>query len=223
MPGRILAASLMLGLIGCLPETAQLALVPSDNAEIQRLAAKPIQRSPATEAVAKRVIGISQKLLASNRGLGIRPSITTLGVPHEELFHRGSEEIYISEGLVNKCKSDDQIAALLALEMGRIVAEREVIGGTVVVGQPMPRDLPEDIPVGNDSGGWFGPPDGTRMMELARLEKAAKTPRSLPEPESLARQYLRRSGYAESEIRATEYLARLADSNSKLARQMLQR
>ncbi len=219
MPGRILAAGLLIGLVGCLPETAQLALVPSDNAEIQRLAAKPIQRAPATEAVAKRVIVVGRQVVAGNRSLGVRPTFTTIGVPQEELFHRGVEEIYISEGLVKKCPNDDQLAALLALELGRIIAEREILGGTTV-SRSLPRHLPEDVPVGNDHSGSFGSPDGTRMMELAQAEKAAKAPRTPAEPEALARIYLRRAGFDETKVKATESLARLADANSTLARQM---
>jgi hypothetical protein len=222
MPGRILAAGLLLGLVGCLPETAPLALVPGDNAEIIRRASRPVQRAPATEAGAKRVLGVGDKLLASNRAVGIRPVITTLGVPHEELFHRGADELYISEGLVNQCKTDGQLAGLLALELGRMVAEREVVCGTTVC-KPMPRLLPEDVPVGNDQGGCFGPPDGTRLMELAKLEKTAKTPRTPPEPEALARLFLRRAEFDPAEVEATKTLAQRADTKSQLARQMTQR
>lgn len=218
MPGRILAAGLLLGLVGCLPETAKLALVPGDHAEAHRLAARPVPRAEATEAVAKRVLGVGQQLATANRSAGIRPVITTLGVPHEELFHRGTDELFISEGLANQCKTDGQLAALLALEMGRMAAEREVVHGTTV-GKPLPRMLPEDVPVGNDAGGAFGPADGTRQMELAKLEKAAKS-RTPPEPEAIARAFLRRAGYDDADVEATKGLARKADANSQLARQM---
>ena len=55
------------------------------------------------------------------------------------------------------------------------------------------------------------------------LEQARKTPRPPPEPESLARLYLRRAGLDEGDLPAAERLAGLADANGKLARQMVPR
>jgi hypothetical protein len=217
MPGRILAASVLLGLIGCLPATDRMALVPSESTGLKHVAARPPEgAAQPNEDVARRVGMVGEQLMAANRSLGIKPRFATLGVPQEELFHQGPEAIYISEGLVARCQTDSTLAALLALELGRAMAERDVREGTSV-SRSMARMLPTDVAGNNDTHGTFGPADGTRMMELAKMEKAAKTPHAPPEPESLAKVYLRRAGFPD-DLRDAESLAQLADANGKLGR-----
>jgi len=222
MRGRLVATGFLLGLFGCLPDSARLALVPGGDALLTRHTASrpPMDLPPVNHELARRVALSGQKLLAANRSLEVRPQITTLGVPEEELFHRGLEEIYISEGLVERCQNEGQLTALLALQLGRAMAQREAAVGTGV-SRPLPRLLPEETPVGNDNGGAHGSADGTRRMELAKMERAAKAPSVPPEPEALARVYLRRAGFGEVDFQYAERLARLADANGKLARTMV--
>jgi hypothetical protein len=216
MPRYALAATFLLGLLGCVPTTAKLDLVPSDAPGVRHIAARPPEgAAPANVEIATRVAAAGQRLMAGNRVLDVAPQFTTLGVAHEELFHQGVDMIFISDGLVAKCPSDGVLTGLLALELGRAMAQRDVAGGTTV-GRPMPRLLPADVAGNNDTHGAFGPADGTRMMELAKMEKAAKTPHATPEPEALARIYLRRAGYDDGDLKAAEALAQLADANGKV-------
>jgi hypothetical protein len=218
MPGRVLAALLLVGLCGCVQEAERLALVPSDPAAFQHRTAKPPEgAAPPNQEIARRVGTVGQQLMAGNRCLDVRPSFSTVGVPQEELFHSGVEEIYISDGLVAHCQTDGQLAALLALELGRAVAQRDVAAGPCV-SRHVPRVLPADVAGNNDTHGSFGPADGTRMMELARMEKEARTPSVPAEPETLARIYLRRAGFDEADLKVAETLAQLADTNGKLGR-----
>ena len=83
-------------------------------------------------AVAERVELLGRRLVAQNTFLGIDPLFTTVGgreVGERELvlFHNGTEQLYISEGLVTKCQSDAELAAVLCSELGQMVAEKRTL------------------------------------------------------------------------------------------------
>lgn len=217
MPRRILAATFLLGLLGCVPTTpAKLELVSSEVNGMRHIAARPPEgATPPNVALATRVVAAGQRLLAGNRLLAVTPQFTTVGVPHEELFHHGVDVIFISDGLVLKCPTDGVLTALLALELARAVVQRDIAAGPTV-SRTAKRSLPADVAGNNDTHGAFGPADGTRMMELAKMEHAAKTPQVPPEPEALALIYLRRAGYTDADLQTALSLAELADANGKV-------
>lgn len=74
--------------------------------------------------VAERVEMLGRKIIVQNTFTGIEPQIFTIGVKESVLFHRSSEELFISEGLVNKCKTEAELAAVLCAELGQMVAEK---------------------------------------------------------------------------------------------------
>ena len=82
----------------------------------------------ANQAVAERVELLGRKIVAQNTFLGIEPLFMTIGVKEDVLFHNGSELLYISEGLVERCKSDAELAAVLCSDMGQMVAEKRAAG-----------------------------------------------------------------------------------------------
>src|SRR5262249_6094278 len=67
--------------------------------------------SPATEAEANRVANVGQKVLQANRLTGLRPVILPVGVPAVEVFHKGTDILYITEGMSRKCTTEGQLAA----------------------------------------------------------------------------------------------------------------
>jgi hypothetical protein len=77
----------------------------------------------ASVEVAARVDALGRELLAGTP-LGV-PEIAfqTIGSKDPELFHQDIHTLYITEGLVKQCKTDDQLAAVLANELGRMTAE----------------------------------------------------------------------------------------------------
>jgi hypothetical protein len=81
-----------------------------------------------------------------------------------------------------------------------------------------------DVPVGNDSGGTFGPPDGTHLVELAKFEHD-RPPRDVtippPSPDLLARRILQKAGYTLDDLDAARPLLSESEANSAWRKQLL--
>ncbi len=80
---------------------------------------------PASKEVSLRVDKVGRELLTANSQIGVRPLFGTIGSEQPEVFHLETNLIYVTEGLVKKCRSDADLAAVLAAELGKMVAERE--------------------------------------------------------------------------------------------------
>ncbi len=228
MAGRVWLPLLLLA-AGCVADDAGLTLVKPNPFSNAPNVTQPtiVAHAPATEEAALRVTQVAKKVLDANKALGIQPVFTTLGVPQPEIFHRGNAlrgdlEVMITEGLVRKCETEGQLAAVLCQELGRIVSEREALAG------PSPRlsdrEPPPFASIGNEVGGNFGPSDGTRREELARWEKDHPRPGSkpvlAPEPDALARRYLELAGYPAADFEQITPLLRAAEENNRLEKQM---
>ena len=81
-----------------------------------------------------------------------------------------------------------------------------------------------EAPVGKDYGGAFGPPDGTRAMELAVYErkrrKAAEAAAAPPDVDALARAILQKAGGNPADLDAAAPLLRAADEHMEFEKQM---
>src|SRR5262249_38297307 len=139
-----------------------------------------------------------------------------------ELFHQGTSEIDITEGLAKRCATDGQLTALLAHELGKMVVERETLAGPQA--RTPERPLPMDVPVGSDNMGSFGAPDQTRLAELGKYEREQHRPGNRPPPlpdvKVLSRGYLTKAGYPESDLEAVQQLLQAAADNTTLAKQL---
>ena len=131
--------------------------------------------SPKYTAACARVDDVSKYILTQNTFPGIEPVIQTFGVKELVLFHRGSEELYISEGLVERCKTNEELAAVLCSEMGQMKAEKEAAKRVGLV-----REGAASEPSGDSTalardlmtGAGFNPADLERVAPL--LREAAK-------------------------------------------------
>jgi hypothetical protein len=182
-----------------------------------------IARAPATEAATRRVNDVGQRLLASNPELPVRPVFLGIGSPDPQIFHRDTTAIYVSDGLVNKCTTDAQLAAVVASELGKMISTREaVLALKAARGE---RDRPPTLSVGTDSGGTFGPPDGTRLAELGKFEQdtghgpTGAKPSPPPNPDLLARTYLKKAGFAATDLDAVAPLLREAAQHDDIEKQ----
>jgi hypothetical protein len=226
---------LLLLAAGCFSEDTNSLLVSPDPFGTQPRPATPatitrVAHAPATEAVAKRAALVGQKVVVANPQTALRPEIITIGSPKPEIFHQVSGAsfqntiIYMTEGLVRQCNTDGQLAAVLAMELGKMVSEREALVPART--RLSDRRPPPDVPVGNDSRGTFGSSDGTRYVELAKLDKQRVRPNAAPPappaPEVLARSYLTRAGYAATDLDDVTPLLRQAEENCALEMQMKQ-
>jgi hypothetical protein len=218
---RVLAAGASMAVLGlgCVEESRSLLVSPPAGPQpVVARALNPTRQAPATEQVAKRVIMVGQKVVSANPQLGLRPMFITHGNPAPEIFHKGVGalsgcQIVVTEGLARRCATDGQLAAVICGELGKIITEREALASPEQRhGESSP---PPDNSIGNDIGGTFGPPDGTRQMELARIDGERQKHKHAPAPipEVLAQQYLRRSGYPGTDWEEVQRLLREADHN----------
>jgi hypothetical protein len=210
---------------GCLPfepfkENNELAQVPSNPyppppAPTQRA---KINYAPAPQDVAWRVDAVGRKLLDGDAQTGLRPMFATMGVAEPEIFHVDAGMVYITEGLVRQCRSEGELAAVLASELGKMVAEREAVARREL--REPERRVPIALPIGGNGYGMAADP--TNMIELARFEKERpKTPRPLarPDPRKIAESLLERGGYQKAELVSADPILQNAERNTAIERQ----
>lgn len=202
---------------GCVP----MQLVPPEPAT-QQVAVSPFSEGrkampirvnlpPPNQELAYQVELVRGKLVGENlEKTGLRPNVVTLGAQEPEIFHVGLSQIYITEGLVRRCETEGQLAALLAYEMGRMVAEREA-GVSEHVRNP--ERLPPIAPPIGDAGIGMER-DPVHQIELARYYK--NHPRQSkkltpPNPQAVARAALERAGYARTDLDAALPLLQVAE------------
>ena len=113
---------------GCQPlqlfEEPKLATVSSNPFGLQaETRAAKVNFQPADEALAVRVDSVGSKLVAANPQIGLRVTrFATIGkAPQSEVFHVGANMVFVTEGLAKRCSTEAELAAVLALELGKIV------------------------------------------------------------------------------------------------------
>lgn len=87
------------------------------------LIAKPGQISPRDLRAAARLDAVGRQILATNPLLPTAPAFCFVGSAGKELFHQNAEAVFVSEGLITACATDDELAALLCTEVARIAVE----------------------------------------------------------------------------------------------------
>jgi hypothetical protein len=168
-----------------------------------------------------RVQKIGRQIITANPEIGMQPDFAIYGTPKPELFHSGTQLIHITEGLVDLCKTDGQLAAVLAHEMAEMVADREALASPRMrVGNKRP---PADVMIGNGIGDRS--PLEPRLAELAGYEKQNKLAGKalpLPDPDKLARRYLEKAGHDSGELDAARPLLKAAERTYVLEKQFKQ-
>lgn len=198
-PPRLLACASLLAvfLLGCDSPSQRSLLVPEGHTVEGFQRAYTQSGTPATEAAAKRTLGIAQKIYDANTQMPVQPTILTIGRPEKAIFHEGhgglnGSRIYITEGLINACKTDDQLAAVLCVQLGKIMAERAERSGANIEDKGR-LSIEERLSRESDRG--FGSADGTRMMEIAKRQQLARQRKLKADPTQCAETYLRRANY----------------------------
>jgi hypothetical protein len=171
--------------------------------------------APAGTEVAARADAMGRKVLAANPQAGLKPLFWTLGSPKPEIFHQGTKTVFVTDSLVRSCQTDAQLAAVLSLELAKMVAEREALAPARTRSvEPRP---PIDVPIGN--AGQPGAFDQARMAELARYERErreAVKPPPPPDPQVLAGVFLERAGFARADLESARPLLHAAEGNYEL-------
>lgn len=210
------------GLIGCMSDDA------NNDFFHKRAGTKysipPRDKLPAgSTAAATQVDSIGRQILAANPDMGIRPMFLTIGVAEVTAFHRGANELYVSDGLVSKCKSDSELAAIMSAELGKMVAEAQTKAPKRFSAE---REPPYSPNVGNNVVGGHNDPDQTNLAEQAFWEK--RNPRrdtraaqgATLEPDVLAKMYMTKAGFTADDVERMAPLIRQAEANPVFEKQM---
>jgi hypothetical protein len=213
---------LLLATAGCVLEDATL-LVPTNPFGGTPVVQPPRQtlHAPASEEAAARVALVGQKVLAANAELGLRPAFLTIGDPRPEIFHRQTQDIVITEGLVKQCKTDGQLAAVVCHELGEMASERAALAGLKARGPEV--EPPPYTRIGNDTFGSTVPSDLTYQAELAKYDKTRRRPAAPPpppDPKELARALLLRAGYQAADLVTALPLLKAAEENMDWEKQL---
>lgn len=181
-----------------------------------------VAHAPATEAAARRVNDLGQRILAANPDLSVRPVFVAIGSPDPEIFHRDTAALFVSEGLANKCTTEAQLAGVLCSELGKMMSQREAL--LALKARRPDRDPPVAMPVGSDGAGTFGAADAVRLAELGKFDDVRRAsgggpPPAPPDPQLLARTYLAKAGYKAADLDEVAPLLREADKNGALEKE----
>ena len=205
-----LLAALAAGLTGCLDE-----FLDRDDLHVRNKPIETPKLPEASQAAAARVDQVGRDLLAATPFLGLDPTFYTDARAVPLLGHPDFKGVIISEGLVNKCKSDAELAALLATEVARMAAEKRAADRS----RP---DPPRDVPAGATSR-----PGSIGSDELPLTETGIylRTPHPAPGgppaadtgPVPTAADLLRAAGFADKDLDAVAPLLKEAAGNRKLA------
>ena len=175
--------------------------------------------APAAQEVSLRVDKVGRDILAANNQLGLKPLFATIGAPQPEIFHVETRLVYVTEGLVRQCRSNADLAAVLSLELGKMIAEREARTSPTV--RRPEQKMPIQLPVGSGVQGREA--DLTSVAELARFEKTnpkASPTLPRPEPKVLARSILEKAGYQGADLDGVQPLLDAAEKNITFERQV---
>jgi hypothetical protein len=174
--------------------------------------------APAAAEVGIVVDRIGRQILVANPAVAVKPVFLTIGAQQPEIFHQDTSVIYITEGLVRLCKTEGQLAAVLSVELGRMASERESIAHPDNrYGERRP---PIAVTMGN--AGQFSGLEQLQQVEVANLD--LDRPRSNkrfvpPDPNVLARGYLKAAGLDEQELDAAAPILAQADKNYIIEKQ----
>lgn len=207
-------------LAGCHQAPVQSTSMISDAGingdKIVRLPEK-LPDSGATKDSALRVARVGQKIIQANPQIGIKPAFHTIGAPHAEVFHQGTEQVLLTEALVKDC-TDEQLAAVLGLELAKMLQEREA---TQPAGKIIDRTPALTVPIGSDRYSAFGPADGTFLAERVGIDRSRnRNPLQGADPKIVARSLLSKAGYPSKSVESVGTLLKKADENYLLEKQM---
>lgn len=204
---------------GCVTqEGTKLSLVPGNPFGTPPPAVGSGQlKTPTTDnETAVKVDYVGRKLIAANPHIGLRPYFICVGLATPEIFHLEQKAVYVTEGLVKKCKTEEELAAVLAHELGRIVAEREILASS----DPRSTEQPLSDTIAAEAK---QPKSELKFFELVKQELTmSPRPQNLPRPNPrvLAGGYLEKAGYPRTILAEVQPVLDEADNNCALERQL---
>jgi hypothetical protein len=140
--------------------------------------------------LAGKVFAVGHKIVAANKNCGLDANLAfvTYPAPTVEIFHPDRTRVFVTEGLVRKC-DEEQLAAMLALELGRMAAERMAASPYLDI-----RSFQEPIHLqtGSDKS-------SSEIADWARFDGQQRpSAKSLPDPRQLAQAFLESAKYGKN-------------------------
>ena len=175
--------------------------------------------SPAHIAQAARVEELTRKIVAQNTFTGIEPSVFAIGADDAVLFHRGTDELVISDGLIKQCKTEAELAAVLCAEFGHMVAEKRNARRAGADRDTIPD---AGLPGGMSTAGGVADDPG-RVAELAFRDRKRPRPAAPVEAadgKKIARELMTGAGYDPAELDRVEPLLKQSARGEALRKQM---
>lgn len=168
--------------------------------------------SEASVEHARRVDDLTKRILDQNTFTGLEPIVRVIGVPEAVLFHRGPE-LFISEGLVKKCKTEPELAAVLCTELGKMMSQKRA---AIAVGRN-PDPIPAiALPGGSADTGLV------RDAELAMLKRREDEKRAFEQSGEvqLAKDLLKRAGFDPAEFDRVQGMVKQSERGESIRKQM---
>jgi hypothetical protein len=219
-----LAGLALLTLGGCQPleplrhesDFAQVPTSPFPPSVTQTVKRVRFDFTPASQAANMRVDEAGRKLLAANPQAVLKARFTVIGAAEAEIFHI-DQVVYITEGLVQRCPGESELTAVLASELGKIVAQREAgVAGAARAVVPPP---PEPMPVGSMGASFAADPGYYFAMakyEQEHPRKARNKAVPPPDPHAVARVLLANASLLESNLDAVAAILHDAEQHQTL-------
>jgi hypothetical protein len=178
----------------------------------------PVALTSADLEVQARAENLGHLIVARNTFIGIDPVFRVLGVKESVLFHVGTGQLLISQGLVEKCQTDAELAAVLCSELGQMVTEKRAALAVRRDVEPIPEAVTTNAL--SPGGGAF---DAGQQVGLAMHER--KFPKNGSRLDALdsvasARELLQGAGYSSAELDRVDALLKLDPRNEQLRKQM---
>ena len=181
---------------GCMPSELAPGLATVSSNQLGTpppISAARTSFSPGDGKLTGNVNFVGRELLAFNSNSGLEANLAFVTYPAAavEIFHLDRTHIYVTEGLVKKC-NQEQLAAVLANELGKIVAERQAVAPYLDS-----RDL-QPQPSDNSTAGW---------AELVRYDGQQRNRKlRMPDPRLLAQTFLEKAGYSKGSLELVQPL-----------------
>ena len=168
------------------------------------------QTPAAPTAVAARVDQIGRQLVGASPFLGFEPTFHAIGQPEPEVCHPDGGGVFVTAGLVERCRTDAELAAVLATELAIMRAEKQLSSR---------RRLEPLAPVPDGGGPGADPSQvGTQALFDRKLGSRPALPPAKPDDRrTVAADILKSAGYDPAVLEAVEPLLAEAARHHKAA------
>jgi len=207
----------VLGVAGCVDGEFRDPFANRSPAGKNERGLDPSSAPAASTKTATRVDAVAKAVIAdAGADLPDKPVFSTLGVTEPMIFHRGTGQVVLSEGLVERCATDADLAAIICHELGKVAAAR----ADKESARPSGIDLSPAPRLSSDVVGSGHSADMTRVAEEAMLSRRAPRDRETgrparPDARTLARNLFNKTGHDAEHFTRVEPLYREAEENAE--------